>query len=91
MARAAIVLADPKWQGKILIRSSSNIYNQSLVASLIEAHGASGAEEWCRGVVANLARTPQGGDRDQIRGVAAGEGDVAVTNHANSNYYDDPL
>lgn len=74
-------LVDPEWKGRVLIRSSSNIYNQSLVASLIEARGASGAEEWCRGIVANLARTPQGGDRDQIRAVAAGEGDVAVVNH----------
>ena len=74
-------LTDPEWKGRVLIRSSSNIYNQSLVASLIEAHGASGAEAWCRGIVANVARTPQGGDRDQIRAVAAGEGDVAVVNH----------
>lgn len=74
-------LADPRWKGRLLIRSSSNIYNQSLVASLIEANGESGAEEWCRGVVSNLARSPQGGDTDQIRAVAAGEGDVAVVNH----------
>ena len=74
-------LADPKWKGKVLIRSSGNIYNQSLVASLIDAHGAEKTETWCKGIVANMARTPQGGDRDQIRGVAAGEGDVAVVNH----------
>ena len=74
-------LVDPNWKGRVLIRSSSNIYNQSLVASLIEANGESGAEEWCRGIVTNLARTPQGGDTDQIRAVAAGEGDVAVVNH----------
>ena len=74
-------LADPSWKGRVLIRSSSNIYNQSLVASLIAANGESGAEEWCRGIVSNLARTPQGGDTDQIRAVAAGEGDVAVVNH----------
>ena len=74
-------LADPKWKGKVLIRSSGNIYNQSLVASLIDAHGAEKTEAWCKGIVANMARTPQGGDRDQIRGVAAGEGDVAVVNH----------
>ena len=74
-------LADPRWKGRLLIRSSSNIYNPSLVASLIENNGESGAEAWCRGVVANMARTPQGGDTDQIRAVAAGEGDVAVVNH----------
>ncbi len=74
-------LADPKWRGRLLIRSSSNVYNQSLVASLIDAHGEQAAEQWCAGVVANLARMPQGGDRDQIHGVAAGVGDVAVVNH----------
>ncbi|MAD79206.1 MAG: Fe(3+) ABC transporter substrate-binding protein [Planctomycetaceae bacterium] len=74
-------LASPEWKGRVLIRSSSNIYNQSLVASIIEAAGPEKAEAWCRGIVGNLARAPQGGDRDQIRGVAAGEGDVAVVNH----------
>ena len=73
-------LADPKWKGRVLIRSSSNIYNQSLVGSIIAAHGEEKAEEWCRGLVANMARKPQGGDRDQVRAVAAGEGDVAVAN-----------
>lgn len=77
-------LAKPEWKGRVLIRSSSNVYNQSLVGSLIETHGEAKAEEWCREVVANMARTPQGGDRDQISAVAAGEGDVAV---ANSYYY----
>ncbi|HCK51608.1 MAG TPA: Fe(3+) ABC transporter substrate-binding protein [Planctomycetaceae bacterium] len=77
-------LAKPKWKGRILIRSSSNIYNQSLVGSMIQAHGAKRAEAWCRGLVANMARKPQGGDRDQIKGVAAGEADVAV---ANSYYF----
>lgn len=73
-------LADPKWQGKVLIRSSSNIYNQSLMGSILAAQGEEAAEKWCQGVVANMARKPQGGDRDQIRAVAAGEGDVAVAN-----------
>ncbi|MCH2177518.1 MAG: Fe(3+) ABC transporter substrate-binding protein [Mariniblastus sp.] len=77
-------LADPKWKGKVLIRSSSNVYNQSLVGSIISAHGDEDAEKWCEGLVANLARKPQGGDRDQIKAVAAGEGDVAV---ANSYYF----
>lgn len=76
-------LASAKWKGRILIRSSSNVYNQSLLASLIQHHGARKAEDWARAVVANLARRPQGGDRDQLRAVAAGEGDIAVAN----NYY----
>ena len=74
-------LADPAWQGRICIRSSTNIYNQSLVASMIEAHGTAATEDWAKGLIANLARKPQGGDRDQIRAVAAGECDIAVVNH----------
>ena len=74
-------LARPELEGKICIRSSNNIYNQSLLASMIEIHGSEGAEQWARGLVRNLARQPQGGDTDQIRGVAAGECDVAVANH----------
>lgn len=74
-------LAAPKWRKRILIRSSSNVYNQSLVGSLIERHGEAKAFAWCRSLVSNMARRPQGGDRDQIRAVAAGEGDVAVANH----------
>ncbi len=73
-------LADPKWKGRVLIRSSSNIYNQSLVGSILAAAGEEATEAWCRGVVDNMARVPQGGDRDQIRAVAAGEGDLAVVN-----------
>ncbi len=74
-------LADPEWQGRVCIRSSGNIYNQSLLASFIETLGAEATETWAAGVVANMARTPQGGDTDQIRAVAAGECDVAVVNH----------
>ena len=74
-------LVEPHWRGRVLIRSSNNIYNQSLVASLIQTEGEAAAEQWCRGIVNNLARRPQGGDRDQIRALAAGEGDVAVVNH----------
>lgn len=74
-------LADEAWKGRVLLRSSTNIYNQSLIASLLEHHGASTTEAWCRRVVENFARTPQGGDRDQVRAVAAGVGDVAVVNH----------
>lgn len=73
-------LADPKWKGKICIRSSSNIYNQSLMASLIETHGEEQAKEWAVGVRENLARSPQGGDTDQLRGIVSGECDVAVSN-----------
>ena len=74
-------LARPELEGKICIRSSNNIYNQSLIASIIEVHGIDEAQEWAEGLVGNLARQPQGGDTDQIRGVAAGECDVAVANH----------
>lgn len=74
-------LAQPELEGKICIRSSNNIYNQSLMASMVEIHGMEGAEQWAEGLVGNLARQPQGGDTDQIRGVAAGECDVAVANH----------
>jgi len=74
-------LAKPELEGKICIRSSNNIYNQSLLASMVEIHGVEGAEQWAQGLVNNLARQPQGGDTDQIRGVAAGECDVAVANH----------
>ncbi|MDX5377098.1 MAG: Fe(3+) ABC transporter substrate-binding protein [Halomonas sp.] len=74
-------LADPRWEGEVCIRSSNNIYNQSLLASLIEHHGEEGAEEWAQGVVNNMARDPEGGDTDQIKAVAAGECDLAVGNH----------
>jgi iron(III) transport system substrate-binding protein len=74
-------LADPKWQGRICIRSSTNVYNQSLVASMIETLGAEQTEAWAQALVDNLARPPQGGDTDQIKAVAAGECDVAVVNH----------
>lgn len=70
-----------QWKDRVLIRSSSNIYNQSLLASLIDHLGKDRATAWARGIVANMARRPQGGDTDQIRGVAAGAGDVAIANH----------
>lgn len=73
-------LADPKWKGRICIRSSSNIYNQSLVASMLAANGEANTDTWLQGLVANFARPPQGGDRDQIKAVAAGQCDVAVVN-----------
>ena len=73
-------LVDDEWKGRICIRSSSNIYNQSLVASLIEVHGEDAAEAWAEGIVANMARKPTGGDTDQLRAVAAGQCDLAVSN-----------
>ncbi|GMR12534.1 MAG: Fe(3+) ABC transporter substrate-binding protein [Gemmatimonadota bacterium] len=73
-------LADPRWKGRVLVRSSENIYNQSLLASIIAASGEEAAERWAEGVVANMARAPQGGDTDQIKDVAAGVGDVAIVN-----------
>jgi iron(III) transport system substrate-binding protein len=73
-------LADARWKGKVCMRSSSNVYNLSLMASLIHHLGEEKAESWARGVVANLARDPKGGDTDQIRAVAAGECQVALAN-----------
>lgn len=73
-------LADEKWRGRICIRSSNNIYNQSLVASMIAANGVEETEAWARKLVANMARSPQGGDTDQILAAAAGECDIAVAN-----------
>ncbi|MEE8371546.1 MAG: extracellular solute-binding protein, partial [Sphingomonadales bacterium] len=73
-------LADPKYKGLVCIRSSSNIYNLSLLASLVAHHGAKDAEAWAAGVVANFARPPEGGDTDQIRGLGSGECGIAVAN-----------
>ena len=77
-------LADPKWKGKICIRSSANMYNLSLMSSMIAGVGPVKAEQWAAGVVANFARSPKGGDTDQIKAVAAGECQLAV---ANTYYY----
>ena len=73
-------LADEKWKHRICIRSSDNIYNQSLVASMIEADGVDQTEAWVRGLVANFARKPAGGDTDQLRAAAAGLCDIAIAN-----------
>lgn len=73
-------LADPKWKGKICVRSSSSPYNISMLSSIIAAHGPAKAEDWARGVVANMARAPKGGDTDQIKAVAAGECDITISN-----------
>lgn len=77
-------LADPKLKGKVCTRSGSHIYNLSLMSALIEHLGAARAEQWAKGVVANFARAPKGGDTDQILAVAAGECGVAI---ANTYYY----
>ncbi len=73
-------LADPKWRGRVLIRSASNAYNQSLLASIIAADGEEAATNWAKGVVGTMARPPQGGDRDKIKGVDSGLADVCVSN-----------
>ena len=74
-------LADPKWKGRICVRSSTNVYNQSLLGSMVESIGPEATEAWAKGLVANFARDPEGGDTDQIRGVASGLCDVAIVNH----------
>jgi len=73
-------LADPKNKGKVVIRSSSNIYNQSLMAAVIQHHGEAYALSWAKGVVANMARTPKGNDRAQVVAVANGIGSIAIAN-----------
>jgi iron(III) transport system substrate-binding protein len=93
-------LATDIWKGRVCIRSSSNIYNQSLLASMIASLGIEAAENWAKGIVANMARDPEGGDTDQITAVAAGQCDVAIVNHyylarmiaaAESEDDDDPI
>lgn len=73
-------LADPKWQGRICTRSGKHVYNVALTAAMIEHHGTEAAEQWLTGLHNNLARKPQGGDRDQVQAVAAGECDIALIN-----------
>jgi iron(III) transport system substrate-binding protein len=73
-------LADPKWKGRVCMRSSSNIYNLSLMGALIDHLGEAKAEAWARSVRNNLAREPKGGDTDQLKSVAAGECDVTISN-----------
>jgi iron(III) transport system substrate-binding protein len=74
-------LADPKWRGKICTRKGSHVYNRALLASLIAAHGEAAAEKWARGLVANLARKPQGNDRAQAKAISQGICDIAIMNH----------
>ena len=73
-------LTDGQWKGRICVRSSNNIYNQSMVAAMIEHLGLEATETWVKGFVANFARPPTGGDRDQIKAVAAGQCDIAIAN-----------
>jgi len=73
-------LTNEKWNGKILVRSSENIYNQSLLASFIAISGEAQAKTWAEGIVYNMARTPKGNDRDQAKEVVAGTGDIAIMN-----------
>lgn len=73
-------LADPKWKGKICVRSSDNIYNQSMLASMVASQGTETATKWAEGLVKNFARPPEGGDRDQLKAAAAGMCDLAISN-----------
>lgn len=73
-------LVNEEWKGKLLLRSSSNIYNQSLMASIIANNGEEAASLWAKALVGNMARSPKGNDRDQVIAVAKGEGDLAVVN-----------
>ncbi|MBA6411939.1 Fe(3+) ABC transporter substrate-binding protein [Parahaliea sp. F7430] len=77
-------LAEPQWRKRLCVRSSNNIYNQSMVASMLSTQGKEATEHWLKGLLANFARPPQGGDRDQIKAVAAGQCDLALVN---SYYY----
>ena len=73
-------LVDSKWKNKILVRSSGNIYNQSLLASIIANNGDTVARKWAAGMVNNFARNPKGNDRDQVKALLAGEGELAIIN-----------
>ncbi|NQY22068.1 MAG: Fe(3+) ABC transporter substrate-binding protein [Campylobacteraceae bacterium] len=73
-------LANPKFKGMIVVRSSSNIYNQSLLAAMIEHHDEAYALSWAKGMVANMARSPKGNDRAQVKAVANGIGKIAIAN-----------
>ena len=84
-------LADPKWRERFIVRSSSNIYNQSLVAGMIEEKGEAATAEWIEGLVANFARSPQGNDTSQIEDVAAGVADLTLANtYYLARYEDNP-
>jgi iron(III) transport system substrate-binding protein len=74
-------LANAKWKGQICVRPSNHPYNLSLISSMISHLGEEKATEWARGVTANLARPPRGGDTDQLRAVEVGECSIAISNH----------
>ena len=74
-------LADPQWEGRVCTRKGSHVYNRSLLASIIAANGKDAAEAWADGLVANMARRPQGNDRAQAKGIFEGQCDVAIMNH----------
>ena len=74
-------LAEPEWKGRVCVRSSENVYNQSLLGSMVESIGPEATEAWAKGLVNNFARQPEGGDVNQIQAVAAGQCDVASVNH----------
>ena len=74
-------LADPKWRGRICTRKGDHPYNVALLAAMIGHHGKAKAEEWLRGVKANLARKPQGNDRAQVKAIMEGACDLAIGNH----------
>lgn len=74
-------LANAKWKGQICVRPSSHPYNLSLIASLISHLGEEKTTDWARGVTANLARPPRGGDSDQLKAVEVGECSIAISNH----------
>ena len=73
-------LTDEQWKNRICIRSSGNVYNQSMVSAMIAIDGEEQTLAWAKGMVENFARTPKGGDRDQIKAVAAGQCDLAIAN-----------
>ena len=73
-------LTNEKWKNRILVRSSSNAYNQALMSSIVANEGTEAAEQWASGLVENFSRDPKGSDRDQVKAIAAGQGDVAIVN-----------
>lgn len=73
-------LANPEWKGRVAVRSSANVYNQSLLASIIANCGVDDSEKWAKGVVANMYQAPSGNDRDQVKAIYAGKADVAIVN-----------
>lgn len=73
-------LTEAQWKGRLCVRSSSNVYNQSLVASMVARQGVAETQKWASGLVSNFGRSPNGGDRDQIKAITAGQCDIALVN-----------